>query len=588
MRGVGSSVIRLARFAAGLFCLGLLFAGSGSTLQAQELGSEQQRAEGKLLYDKFCAQCHGLTGDGFGYAEHRVKPKPRDFTSGKYKFRTTPSGMMPTDDDIRKVIRDGLPYTSMPAWPSNEWPGFTDQQVQEIIYYLKTFSEDFQNPDKYQDPIQIPTPPALTDESVTRGRAAYETQGCKACHGDLGRGDGLSAPLLKDDWGDHARPADMTMPWAYRGGATRTDIYRTFSTGVNGTPMPSYAETLQDADRWDLTDYIYSLAEDGEEPEYANLLLVQYVEDELELANAELLFEAAPNARFPLVGQIVEPGRNFYPSATSLRVQAVYNRNEIAFRVRWNDMRAETGGSNSPSLEVPPWDEDNPVQQRAGTGGDEEGGLWGDEEVEGDVWGDAEVEEDAGDFWGEGEDDAGAAAAGTGGFSDSVALQFPSKMPGGIAKPYFIFGDTENSVDLWFVDLAKGQALQQFVGRGSASLTPAETDEFEVISSYDSGEWTVLFKRDIRSTGNISFEQDGYVPVAFSVWDGFNNERGNKRALSAWMFLYVQPKEKLSPVGPMVRIAIITLIVELLVILLLRRRAGRGRDTIPAAEKVTP
>ncbi len=176
MRGGGSSEIRLARFAAGLFCLGLLFAGGGSSLQAQDLGNEQQRAEGKVLYDKFCAQCHGLTGDGFGYAAHRVKPKPRDFRSGKYKFRTTPSGMMPTDDDIRKVIRDGLPYTSMPAWPSNEWPGFTDQQVQEIIYYLKTFSEDFQNPDKYQDPIRIPTPPAMTDESVTRGRASASSR----------------------------------------------------------------------------------------------------------------------------------------------------------------------------------------------------------------------------------------------------------------------------------------------------------------------------------------------------------------------------------------------------------------------------
>ena len=517
MRG-GGRTYGQRRFAAGLFCLGLLFAGAGSLAQAQDPGNEQQRVDGKLLYDKFCAQCHGLTGDGLGYAAHRVKPRPRDFTSGKYKFRTTPSGMMPTDDDIRKVIREGLPYTSMPAWPSNEWPGFTDSQVQNIIYYLKTFSEDFQDPDMSQAAIQISTPPTMTDESITRGRAVYEAQGCKACHGDLGRGDGLSAPTLTDDWGDHTRPADMTMPWAYRGGATRTDIYRTFSTGVNGTPMPSYAETLQDADRWDLTDYIYSLAENGEDPEYANLLLVQFVEDELNLEQAETLFEAAPLARFPLVGQIIEPGRNFYPSANSLRVQAVYNRNEIAFRVRWNDMRAESAGSNSPLLEVPLWDEDNPITESADSG-DEEGGFWGDAEEAGDLWGDAEVEEDEGDFWGE-DDDAG--DAGDAGFSDALAIQFPSKIPGGIAKPYFIFGDTENSVDLWFVDLARGHVVQQFVGRGSSSLMPAESDEFEVISSYDRGEWTVLFRREIDSTSNISFEQDGYVPVAFSVWDGFN------------------------------------------------------------------
>ena len=73
--------------------------------------------EGKQLYDKYCAQCHGVNGDGKGHATPRVKPLPRDFTSGKYKFRTTPSGALPTDADLTKVIKDGLPYTSMPDWP---------------------------------------------------------------------------------------------------------------------------------------------------------------------------------------------------------------------------------------------------------------------------------------------------------------------------------------------------------------------------------------------------------------------------------------------------------------------------------------
>ena len=66
-------------------------------------------------------------------ATSRLKPEPRDFTSGKYKFRTTPSGMLPTDEDIAKVIKDGLPYTSMPGWPN-----FSETQIQHIIYYLKT------------------------------------------------------------------------------------------------------------------------------------------------------------------------------------------------------------------------------------------------------------------------------------------------------------------------------------------------------------------------------------------------------------------------------------------------------------------
>ena len=282
----------------------LLAAASG--VAAQDLGNEQQQQAGKKLYDKYCSQCHGPNGDGVGPATGRVKPAPRDFTSGKYKFRATPSGMLPTDADLKKVIRDGLPYTSMPGWPI-----FSDSEVQNIIYYLKTFSEDFEDPSKYGEPIDIPEPPPITAESVERGRTLFETQGCAACHGDLGRSDGLSAPTLTDDWGDQIRSVDMTQRWTFRGGPTRKDIFRTFSTGVNGTPMPSYFDSLAVEDRWDLVNYISSLG-NGDDPGYANLLTVAYLEDEIDISSGAELFESAPVARFPLLGQIVEPGRNFY------------------------------------------------------------------------------------------------------------------------------------------------------------------------------------------------------------------------------------------------------------------------------------
>ena len=83
-------------------------------------------------------------------------------------------------------------------------------------------------------------------------------------------------------------------------------------------------------------------------------------------------------------------------------------------------MRAELAGNNSPSLEVPVF------QEPETTGG-------GGAEDEGDFWGDEEVAEDEGDFWGE--EDAEDAALG-GEFSDAVALQFPSQIPGGIRKPF--------------------------------------------------------------------------------------------------------------------------------------------------------
>jgi hypothetical protein len=346
----------------------------------------------------------------------------------------------------------------------------------------------------------------------------------------------------------------MTMRWTFRGGPTRKDIFRTFSTGVNGTPMPSYYDSVAEEDRWDLVNYIASLGE-GDAPDYDDLLLVAFVDDELDLERTDELFAGAAVARFPLVGQITQPGREFYPSTTSVRVQAIYNRTEIAFRVRWNDMRAEMAGTNSPSLEVPVFQDPEPV----GGGDDGEGdGFWGAEEVG----------EDEGDFWGE--EDEGDAAIG-GEFSDAVALQFPTQLPSGIRKPYFLFGDGEKSVDLWFVDLARG-AVEQFVGRGSDSLTPTTTDEFELLQDYEEGEWTIVFRRSLRSTGNLSFAAGQYAPIAFSVWDGFNEERGNKRALSSWFHLYVTPAEEVSATGPMARAALGTLAVEILIIFFLRRR----------------
>lgn len=539
----------VARCAAAVLATALAVSGAAF---AGNMGTDQQRAEGKELYDKYCSQCHGTNGDGVGYATYRLQPQPRDFTSGQYKFRTTPSGMLPTDEDIFRVIQVGLPYTSMPGWPM-----FSDADIYNIVYHLKTFSTDFENPDKEAPPIEIPAPPEMNEESVVRGQTVYEMQGCATCHGKLGRGDGPSVRTLVDEWGQPLRSADMTQRWTFRGGPTRTDIFRTFSTGLNGTPMPSFADSLEVSDRWDLVNYIYSL-NNSDDPQYKELVAVRFVEDDLNIDDPEL-FADVPRARFPLIGQIVEPGRNFYPTVSSIETQGVYNQKEIAIRLSWHNMSAEATGSNSPILEVPPWDEDNPIPEASSDDADEGDDFWGDE-VE-------EDEEDEGDFWGEeGEDEDDADA----GYSDAVALQFPSELPSGVRKPYFIFGDVQKSVDLWFVDLARSR-VEQFTGRGSTALEPSETDEIEVVTQWDEGEWSVIFKRSLRG-GGVDFVEGQFVPLSFSVWDGFNNERGNKRALSPWFYLYMNPREQVSPLGPMLKVGGIVFVLELIAIFLIRRR----------------
>ena len=538
--------------------------------QAPEVGTEAQRESGKNLYAKYCSQCHGEKGDGEGYATPHLYPRPRNFTTGKFKVRTTPNGALPTHQDLVNIIRRGMPYTSMPAWPD-----LSDQEVSDIAYFITTFSADFANAENVPKPMEFPSAPAATNETIELGKKLYEENGCLKCHGNLGRGDGPSAPTLVDDFGHPIRAADLAQRWTFRGGSSREDIFRTMTTGLNGTPMPSFADALQPEQRWAITDFIASLSsEDG--PGYTNLVVAKYALDPIDLTKGAASFESAPVARFPIIGQIMEPGRQFNPPATSVRVQAIYDTESIAVLVRWNDMRADNTGKNDPSLAVPP------EEEKVAAGGDaSKGGVFGDQEV-------AQPAAAADPF----AETAAAPAAAPSEFSDAVAIQIPTAVPTGARKPYFIFGDAQNPVDLWYFDLARPDPLQ-FTGRGSADLAPNDTGDLTGVAKYDQGEWSVIFKRPLRASSGAPFTSAGFLPIAFSVWDGFSRDRGNRRGLTAWYSIYLEPEVVPSAVGPMARTALLILVIELIVIGWVRWSHGSrargelgGEPSHPAATRV--
>jgi mono/diheme cytochrome c family protein len=515
---------------------------------AQDLGSEAQRESGKQLYTKFCAQCHNENGDGEGYAASHLRPRPRNFTTGKFKVRTTPNGALPTHQDLVDIIRRGMPDTSMPAWPD-----LSDQEVSDLAHYVKTFSPDFSNPENASQPVPLPGASKATNESRELGRKLYEETGCVKCHGTLGRGDGPSAPTLKDDWGHPIRAANLAQSWTFRGGSSREDIFRTMSTGFNGTPMPSFLDALTPEQRWAITDFITGLS-GTKGPGYSNLVVARHVAEPIDLAKGAASFGSAPVARFPIIGQIMEPGRSFHPPATSVTVQAIYDAESIGLLVRWHDMSAQKTGKNGPALPVPPEEEEEPAAD-APTG--ESGGA------SGSGFGDAEVAQTpAGDPFAEAE---AAPADQPSEFSDAVSIQIPSQMPTDARKPYFIFGDAQNSVDLWFFDLARPDPLQ-FTGKGSGDVAPNDTGDLTGVASYDQGEWSVIFKRPRRAGSGAAFSPGEFMPVAFSVWDGFSRERGNRRGLTSWYALYVEPEVVPSAVGPMVKTALFILAIELAVI----------------------
>jgi len=274
---------------------------------------------------------------------------------GKFKVRTTPNGALPTHQDLVNIIRRGMPYTSMPAWPD-----FSDQQASDLAYFLTTFSPEFSNKDNAPKAVELPGAPRSTKETIEAGKKLYEETGCPRCHGSLGRGDGPSALTLMDDWGHPIRPADLTQSWTFRAGSSREDIFRTMTTGLNGTPMPSFQDGLTTEQRWAITDFIASLSGD-KGPGYTNLVIAKHVKEPIDVAKGAASFASAPVARLALVGQIMEPGRSFHPPATSVLVQAIYDADSVALLVRWHDMSAQKTGKNGPSLPVPAEEEEEPA-----------------------------------------------------------------------------------------------------------------------------------------------------------------------------------------------------------------------------------
>jgi cytochrome c oxidase cbb3-type subunit 2 len=221
-------------YAASLVCLALAARTAAEDGKSPWLLTASLHEKGENIYLKDCAACHGEKGNGIGIASPFLDPKPRDFTTGMYKFRTTPSGELPSDADLMRTLEAGVPGTQMPPWRNI----LTYPERLAVIAYIKSFSPDFQEP--VPAPLEIPEALPATSQSVAEGKMVYMLMECWSCHGGQGRGDGKSGATLHDDWGGKILPWNLTRS-QYKGGSDPRSLYRTFSTGLNGTPMPAYA-----------------------------------------------------------------------------------------------------------------------------------------------------------------------------------------------------------------------------------------------------------------------------------------------------------------------------------------------------------
>ena len=222
-------------------------------------------AEGRFVFERNCKICHGEDGDGRGEMSAQLVPQPRSFTQGLFKYRSTSWGKLPTNADLERVIRGGISNTAMGMFTQ-----LSKHEVNAVIEYLKSFSPRWRKRANYAAPLELPEPPEwLGNESALREHAAAGKKTfdatCAACHGAAADGKGAASAGLKDEWGFRSEPADLRKTHL-RSGSELMDIYRVLSTGLNGTPMVSFAEALTPEQRSDVVAHLATLRAAAKSP----------------------------------------------------------------------------------------------------------------------------------------------------------------------------------------------------------------------------------------------------------------------------------------------------------------------------------
>jgi mono/diheme cytochrome c family protein len=225
-----------------------------SFAQESHIGSLAGHASaGKALYRRYCIGCHGPQGDGAGENAAWIDPKPRDFTAATFRCRSTPSGTLPTDQDLYNAITRGFVNTGMPSWKP-----LTNQNRADLVACIKSFSAKWKGATAGAS-IAIPAEPEVKIEGILHGRELFQKMECWKCHGPEGHGNGPAAGTLTDSKDNPIRPYNFAVGSRFKGGVTNEDLYRIFMTGLDGTPMPSFSDVLKPTDAWDLVHFLRTL-----------------------------------------------------------------------------------------------------------------------------------------------------------------------------------------------------------------------------------------------------------------------------------------------------------------------------------------
>jgi DMSO reductase family type II enzyme heme b subunit len=496
-----------------------------------EIQSQRKKRNGKQIYQFRCAVCHGEEGLGDGPAAEFLYPRPRDFSTATFKYKSSPGTVPVLDEDLFNTIKFGLNATGMPGWKSL----LSDAQIRSLIPVIKGFDisatwapeeaedEDYDDEGRYlkddflqfdeTEPLEGQIP--YSDESIAEGVKVFEKT-CIQCHGDEGRGNITSGKRLADDWEFRIWPRDLSKPWTWRTTNVEGDktsardqtirnIYQRLSIGIVGTPMPAHraeegsSEALTLEQRWHVANFVYALRNEAAPPPgQTSVITTAFIEGKLpEQANDPAWDQATP-VTLRLAPNLIKDERLFTPLNDAVTVQALYNEQDIAFRLTLNDRTDSRPGEETSD----------------------------------------QIQDEALEM-----------------FSDAIAIQFPKQdayaLVPVVAKPLYRHGDASHPTTIWYwnagsiePEVASATMLFDATGPDKKLIPRLDDTSLAANGSWEHGRWQVVMQRPRRDDahGDIQFEKGQYLPISFANWDGSNGEKGSRHTLTTWYWLLLPPE----------------------------------------------
>ena len=517
--------------------------------------SDPLAIRGKEVFGKYCATCHGDTGDGAGEFAHLMNPRPRNLQEGKFRLATT-ENQIPSDDDLLSTITSGMPGSSMPPW---EFLPLADRQA--LVRYVRqlhidgartalksgvdegAFDED-ELPELLAErtvpgpPLVVPPEPPFDDARWFRGRRIY-MEACASCHG--ADGQPVSDAVKTDDNGFPLPPRSFVRG-IFKGGSEGAQLHARIVKGMTGTPMPGYEESYSGDDAWDLIHYVQSLARAGAQ-ERARLrqetITVAKVRGSLPAEPGDGAWDQASPVYLALTPLWWAEDR-----IEGLMVRALHDGQDLALRLDWIDPtaneRAVGTGEFSDAVAVQFSLTPDPPFYMGGA--DEHGSvsLW--------YWrADRQKNLTAS------HQDVDVA------FPDRAIDRYaeqkikPADVPTGEWPRGSVTAHDPEFITAWgagnlVADPGLKTSTESLVARGLGTVSgrPVADQSVQGRAAYEQGAWSVQLRRSLKGSPGSggdperTFQSGDSLPVAFAVWDGSTGDRGGKKNISIWQTLVIK------------------------------------------------